>query len=449
VPTVKSSSFEERDVHTVVVLYEVNTQHIQFQSLATRINGLVEAVQAASEYADMALPQGASPLRAVFLGPEYLFSRAIAAVLPKTTGVGFRKVQFGVERRGEQAYGERRQMGEEETYSLRSKFASLSGAFPDALLIPGSVAWRKRIADAHARVKYQDRIVDSQFVNMAMPGGQPFGPDSTVFPASFESTPGRPVLTIRDKHKFLKRATYVAKNTAHCYFNGNCIFKYNKIGDFHEVQDVDPRNTVHLPAGVAGRFVIPSLAWLHFGIAICYDQSLSYEFDGPDGDLWQTSLQYTADEVDFHVLLSASIQPMLQNANLKPGGHVLSCSSALSYNAVLHQQRGKLNPIHSITKGGAKMEFFLVSAPSGPGMYTLRVYGSSKDDSLRLDYSIRSRSTGRTVSGKLGSLGIVEIQTFPVADTEISFPGHGSGWSSVKLGTHYMLPSGRYSYECN
>jgi hypothetical protein len=144
-------------LHTICILYEVNTQHIQFQSLATRINNLTAAVEAAPVYVDRALtPGGFSPLRAIFLAPEYLFSRAIAAALPSQTSSGFRKIRFGVERRGEQKWGERRQMGEEETVKLRVRFASLSTAFTNALLIPGSVAWRKLIASQQAQVKYQN-----------------------------------------------------------------------------------------------------------------------------------------------------------------------------------------------------------------------------------------------------------------------------------------------------
>jgi len=175
-------------LHTICVLYEVNTQHIQFQSLATRINNLTAAVEAASAYVDRALtPGGFSPLRAIFLAPEYLFSRAIAAALPRQTSSGFRKIRFGVERRGEQKWGERRQMGEEETVKLRVRFASLSTAFTNALLIPGSVAWRKLIASQQAQVKYQNRIKATTNINALETKGQIFTRNTKVFPESAES----------------------------------------------------------------------------------------------------------------------------------------------------------------------------------------------------------------------------------------------------------------------
>jgi hypothetical protein len=440
---------EEVSVYTICVLYEVNTQHIQFQSLATRINNLTAAVETASAYVDHALtPGGFSPLRAIFLGPEYLFSRAIAAALPSQTSSGFRKIQFGVERSGEQAWGERRQMGEEETVKLRVKFASLSAAFTNALLIPGSVAWRKLIANQQAQVKYQNRIRATDKINMLMTQGQVFTPKTKVFPESFESESTRYVHSPVDKFNSLKTATYVAKNTAHCCFNGATIFKYNKIGDFHEVQDGP--NTVHVPAGEAGRFVIPSVPSLSVGIAICYDQSLSAQIDQGAGRLWMGGLQYTQAAVDLHVVLSASIEPNLQNAHLKPGGYLLSCSSHQAYNRVIRQGTGDLKPIHGMEVGGSKLEFFLLNTPNAAGTFSLRVFGSSNDDSLRLDYRIRAKSTGvEVMSGKLGSAGVVDVPNLAIENAEINFPGQERGWAAVKAGNHYMLSSGRYSFQCD
>jgi predicted amidohydrolase len=435
-------------LHTICVLYEVNTQHIQFQSLATRINNLTAAVEAASAYVDRALtPGGFSPLRAIFLAPEYLFSRAIAAALPSQTSSGFRKIRFGVERRGEQKWGERRQMGEEETVKLRVRFASLSTAFTNALLIPGSVAWRKLIASQQAQVKYQNRIKATTNINALETKGQIFTRYTKVFPESAESEL-RYVHSPLDKFNYLETATYAAKNTAHCCFNGATIFKYNKIGDFHEVQDGP--DTVHIPAVEAGRFAIPSVPSLSFGIAICYDQSLSAQFDQEDGRLWSGNLQYTQAAVDLHVLLSACIEPHLQNSHLKPGGYLLSCLSRPAFNRVIRQGTGDLKPMHGMEVGGSKMEFFLLKTPNPPGTFSLRVFGSSPDDSLRLDYRIRAKSTGvEVMSGKLGSLGVVDVPNLGIENSEINFPGQERGWTGVKAGNHYMLSSGRYSFQCD
>jgi predicted amidohydrolase len=436
-------------VYTVVILYEIDTQYIQFKSLATRINQLTAALVAASAYLDHAIPAGEMSLRAIFLGPEYLFSRAITAMAPAPgTRGGLRKINFGPERPGEHVWGERRQMREEETLALRQTLATLSTRFQDVLLIPGSVAWRKQIAGQYARQKYQRRLLNTSDINMALAQDDRFGTHSTVFPTSFEGDPRRAVLTIQDKIDLLGDGTavYVAKNTAHCYFNGACIFKYNKIGDFHEVQHgID---TVHIPSGRAGRFTIPAIPWLDFGIAICYDQSLSAQIDGPQGEPFKYALQRTETAVDIHMLLSAHINPFVQNAHLKQGGYLLSCSSAAACNQVLHSNGNSMKAVHTIQQDGIKMEFFLIKPPSGPGMFTLRVMGSSPDDSLRFDYGLRSRSNpSHSISGKLGSLGVKEISNFAINDVEVCFPGLMSAWTPVKPDTNYWLPGGRYSFE--
>ena len=125
----------------------------------------------------------------------------------------------------------------------------------------------------------------------------------------------------------------MARNTAYCYLNGRCLFKYNKIGDFHEVfHEVNKGpDTVHIPDSGPGRFRIPSTQ-IDFGICVCYDQSLSY-FDPATQN--RRTLQFTANPVDVHVLLSAHIQPDFRAANLKPGGYLLSCSSADNCNTVM------------------------------------------------------------------------------------------------------------------
>jgi hypothetical protein len=340
----------------VIGLFKVDTQSTQFLSAASRVRNVSTAVEKTKEYTESlgtAFWRDPSALRAIFLAPEYCFARS----LPN--------------KRGDHTFGTKRQM--EEDYvknSLRPTFGALSHSFQNALIVPGTVAWRKSImpasttkhaspqAAAAARLnKYDQRIQNSADVNMLYytdPDDEyshnyPFTQNTTVFPNAFmrgdDTRPSVP--TIADKRTALQTtAHYIAKNTAHCYYNGDCVYKYNKIGDFYEVSDADP-STVMMPNSskvsgttvAAGRF---HAAGLDFGISVCYDQSLSVQNTGSVNAL--EPLQRTEAAVDIHLLLSANIAPNLGNANVKPGGYLLSCSSKDDCNQVLESNGKKLAP---------------------------------------------------------------------------------------------------------
>jgi len=339
----------------VIGLFKINTTATQYLSPASRVRNVSDAVEETKSYTEglgTAFWKDLSALRAVFLAPEYCFARS----LPKL--------------QGDHTFGTKRQMEEDYVHnSLRPTFGALSQSFQNALIVPGTVAWRKSIlpasttkyaspqAAAAARInKYQQRIQSSSNVNMPYltnpqdPSTRnfPFTANTTVFPNDFKrkDDPRASVPTIADKVTALQTtAHYIAKNTAHCYYNGDCVYKYNKIGDFYEVSDADP-STVMVPnrstvSGVAvgpGRFRVANL---DFGISVCYDQSLSV--DNAAMRVLEP-LQSTGGAVDFHLLLSASITPLLANNNLKPGGYLLSCSSAEDCNQVLESNGTKLKP---------------------------------------------------------------------------------------------------------
>lgn len=279
------------------------------------------------------------PLRGIFLAPEYMFSRAISGL--SYNGGAFRKIQFGTDplvddRRGEHRFGERRQMEQPEQEKVRVLFEELSQRCQGLLLIPGTVAWRKPLpVDRALRLQktcqYAGVLFRTADINMeAVPGRVPV--NWPVFNPQYSLTPQKPVHTPLAKTYKLGTAAYVARNTAYCYLDGQCLFKYNKIGDFHEVfhELTTGPDTVHIPDSGPGRFRVPGTQ-LDFGISVCYDQSLTFTDPGTQN---RYGLQYGATPVDVHVLLSASITPNFGAANLKARGYLLSCSSAHDCNDV-------------------------------------------------------------------------------------------------------------------
>ncbi len=340
----------------IVGLFKLNTQATQNFSVATRLNVVKEAVEAHKHYTESQgtafwKPEYAG-LRAIFLAPEYCFARSLSG-----DNVDH---EFGMRRQMEEDYVKN---------NLRPVFESLSSKFQNALIVPGTVAWRKSIvpakkgkhasvhaAEQHRREKYGARILNASDISMEYKNNAPFDVFTPVFPTDFvkdKDTRANPT-TPASKYLALQTAHYIAKNTAHCYYNGSCVYKYNKIGDFYEVCE-DTTDTVNVPnreskvSGVtvgAGRFHV---AGLDFGISICYDQSLSVN----SGPVHVTEpLQTTAAPVNVHILLSASIPPDLGSANLKPGGFMASCSSADDCNGILVPGAGPFFPTHSIPISG-------------------------------------------------------------------------------------------------
>jgi hypothetical protein len=216
--------------------------------------------------------------------------------------------------------------------------------------------------EAYRRDKYQKRIQSTVDVNLDE--GTVFDQHTPVFPVAYKK-PGdtRPSLpTVASKTQAIKSAHYIAKNTAHCYYNGNCVYKYNKIGDFYEVSE-DTDDTIIVPnrkskvSGStvgAGRF---SVGGRDVGISICYDQSLSVQ-DSNDVNVIEP-LQKTAGAVDIHIILSAHIEPFAECANLKPGGLLLSCSSKSEHNKVLFYNGLKFSHADQADiKGIAKLDLY-------------------------------------------------------------------------------------------
>jgi len=344
----------------IIGLFKINTQATQNISVANRVENVKAAVEELKRYTESVLKRFTTPdeveMRAVFLAPEYAFARSV--------------------NQGDHSFGQKRQI--EEDYvknSLRPVFEDVSKGFRNALIVPGTVAWRKSMipalpgkhgsveaGEAYRRDKYQKRIQSTVDVNLDE--GTVFDQHTPVFPVAYKK-PGdtRPSLpTVASKTQAIKSAHYIAKNTAHCYYNGNCVYKYNKIGDFYEVSE-DTDDTIIVPnrkskvSGStvgAGRF---SVGGRDVGISICYDQSLSVQ-DSNDVNVIEP-LQKTAGAVDIHIILSAHIEPFAQCANLKPGGLLLSCSSKSEHNKVLFYNGLKFSHADQADiKGIAKLDLY-------------------------------------------------------------------------------------------
>jgi hypothetical protein len=87
------------------------------------------------------------------------------------------------------------------------------------------------------------------------------------------------------------------------------------------------------------------------------------------------------------------------------------------------------------------------SAPS----FTIKVTSPYRDDSLSLDYKVRTLDQARSAEGILNAQGEAVIHGFDRRNCELSFPGHSAAWinvSTLRTDTSYAVSSGtRYSFS--
>jgi hypothetical protein len=347
----------------VIGLFKVNTQATQYLSAASRVENVriaVEKTRFFTENLGTTFWKDLSAIRAIFLAPEYCFARSLPNL------------------QGDHTFGTKRQMDEDYVRDkLRPVFGQLSNNFKNGLIVPGSVAWRKSIRpadkgqhqsiqarEAYRRNKYQQRLLAGANINLDEQ--VPFTQHTPVFPTAYKSPldTRANLPSTADKSNWLQTAHYIAKNTAHCYYNGDCVYKYNKIGDFYEVSEdntdvvmVPNKSTVSGTTGPAGRFMLGQYT---FGISICYDQSLSVQQQG--NVTVREPMQWTSGPVDIHILLSAHISPNMYCNYITNGGVLLSCSSMDDCNKVLLSSGTEVPPDRSESINGVGLDLYVLEA---------------------------------------------------------------------------------------
>lgn len=79
--------------------------------------------------------------------------------------------------------------------------------------------------------------------------------------------------------------------------------------------------------------------------------------------------------------------------------------------------------------------------------YVIKVAGSSEDDSLQLNYSLKNTDLGlETDVLEFGADGKGLLAASKLSDWQIRFPSHGNSWSTLSTSSTAMLTGGRYTY---
>lgn len=169
--------------------------------------------------------------------------------------------------------------------------SAIAQANTNLLLIPGTVTWKKP-ADAKASTKAQQRLIDRE---------------AKIAGNTMKKVESKPLV---DKQRMLIRglpeAQYVAYNTAYLFY-GTQTYKYHKMNDASEMDRGD-LNTIFIPGSARGIYQIGGFT---IGIEICADHDI--------GMLNQ--------EVDIHIVTSASVGRKEANIKAKDGGLFIHASN--------------------------------------------------------------------------------------------------------------------------
>lgn len=232
--------------------------------------------------------------------------------------------------------GSIRQVEEAQYKEIVSFLKELSNQHPDLILFPGTISYREAIKqEAYPYIK--KRIEENiQYISNATPG-EPIVTINHVKLALYLSKSR----THEEKINFLQKFTYIARNTAPCFFQGQQVFTQNKVYNFGEIKEGYPKKlnaincdeyypeTIFLPGKYQGN--IGKINNLSFVIDICADH--------PRGFLKRSLEQKKNAQPRFHICQSASIPGKLKSQCQAIGGYFIHASAKSEYTSVIKREQ--------------------------------------------------------------------------------------------------------------
>ncbi len=314
----------------VVALWSRNTGvSNQHEGLQDRVYSLQRAVTKAGEKvaartANWSAKHLVEP-HGIFVAPEYLFAEPV-------TTVGKRRRHSYTPDNGGQGRRHLSEADMQEVLRVLKEISADDGK--NILMVPGTVAWEKPIANARQALAL---VEQAEARGLGMAGqSRSFEWDEVVG----DWVPARAPINQVSNHWKRQRLNSLAKidedvnlyaigkgitvqeaqrrrnnamesrNTAYVLYNGEEVFVYNKQGDFHEVLDHDvSRQNIYIPGSNDGVFT----KWgVKFGIEICLDHALG-ALKGHHGE----------GAPHIHIISSAAVSIEKANLSLRRGGLVL------------------------------------------------------------------------------------------------------------------------------
>lgn len=243
-----------RNLH--VTIWQVNTHAMQYLDLNNRLAFLYKAVDEAYTHLRH-LPANNRKLRGIFVAPEYYFAKQAAG--------------------GHHQLSEERYLSDEEQHDVTASLTCLSRLYPDLLIIPGTMAWKKPLSDAIDinHVEEGDDEESTQYLIKTL--GDIASGNSNI------SVDVEPQYLLQQCHS-IKSTAARACHSVFAYLNGEQVYECHKQDDFE-----DSNNT--LVSDLAGSPVF-EVDGLRFGVEIFLDHAYGV----------------LKKPVDIHIILSSCVK---------------------------------------------------------------------------------------------------------------------------------------------
>ena len=251
-------------------------------AVITRLRTAVQELEAKrSSYAAQLETDNA--FQAIFVAPEYLFTRANATKSREPMS---------------------KQLSEDVVRDLKA----ISEAFPRILMFPGSIFYRESLAVDVNYQKMQAHLIAAE-LNMA-------GRGATEVISQPRKAGGVTIPSLKEGSEALKGGlkpdSYRAYNSVRAFLGGESVMTpYNKQWDFKETEGADVQKLVFVPGSAKGTREIREFT---FGIEVCFDHG-------------NGALKGHNPNVDIHVVVSDWVENKEGNMAMKNGGYFVHASS--------------------------------------------------------------------------------------------------------------------------
>lgn len=294
------------------------------QSAQIKMQQLQEAVQRlASEAARLAATLNVpakQKIKSIFVAPEYFFAKRMSS----------ENIVYNMG----PADTVSRSLEEKQKDLLLKHLQNLSKQHKGMLIIPGTIAWKKKLSKSIRRkAKAVLNVVRRQLGEGIRGGGIDRQP--TIARNAIAALGRRPRLaripTVPDIDAKKARLDdtdykYMMRNTAFVLLDGKILVKYHKMGDFHEAIHDD--ETIFIPGVKA---VSIKIGTMFFGFEICLDHDIS---------ILQRALAPTDTIPDIHIISSARVSPDTGHMHIKQGGYCLHASDHEAFSGVWFRDPG-------------------------------------------------------------------------------------------------------------
>jgi hypothetical protein len=242
---------------------------------------------------------------------------------------------------------------------------ALSGHYPNLILVPGTIAWKKPVIRSKEKLykktrleKYLERVQAAEKADIAAvhrdtdrkikqriaqnleDKEQVTRLQSEEYRSMLLEAPLADVTRAKQRYGTMvknletaKEKCFIARNTAYGFHRGREVARYHKRGEYMEVFKTESEDGYVIyepgggPEGAGDRFAVESVK---FGIEVCLDHQLGF---------LSTSSGATP---DVHIIMSADTPLVSEHKLVANGGYVVHASSNPDYTGVWRNYGGKL-----------------------------------------------------------------------------------------------------------